>query len=152
MGAAKNMSKKVLKLDFTNDFDFPLIGIICGYKDFRLVFDLNYHLGFDFKRGNDVVVPAGKPGSSTRHSYYKHLGSDDEVYHIISNRDKDLTGYFIPEQKNIDYYFLVSQTNGRLDEKVLVKTIRQIDIIAGTYEIDPNELKSAEAFLIFMEA
>jgi hypothetical protein len=145
------MSKKILKLPVQNEFDFFLAGLISGYKDYRLCFDLNNALQLNFLRGNDVVLPAGKPGSSTRHSYFTGEGKDGEMYHVISNRDKDGTGYFIPEMKNIDYFLVVSAAPPGFRMDALVKTTRQVEIISGVYDLDPTELKSAETFLLFLE-
>jgi hypothetical protein len=146
------MSKKILKIDFGGDFDFLLAGIICGHKDYRLCFELNDSMALQLLRKEDVLLPAGKPVSSTRHSYYSSIGADNEHYHIISNRDKEGTGYYIPEKKNIDYFVLITETPTLFDFKYFVKQLRQITIIGGAYEFDPAEIKSAEAFFLFLES
>ena len=146
------MSKKILKLQFQNEFEFLLAGLISGYKDYRLCFELNTAMKLSFKRNKDVVLPAGKPGSSTTHSYFYSDGRNGERYHVISNRDKEGTGFYIPEMKNIDFFLLVSEASAKFDMDKLIKQTREIEIISGVYEIDPYELKSAEAFLLFLEA
>lgn len=146
-----NMTKKVLKLNYENEFDFLVAGLISAYRDFRVCFELNELLNFNMLRGEDVVVPAGKPGSNTRHSYFMCRGRNSESYHIISNRDKDGTGYFIPEMRNIDYFLLISEAPGSFDMNGLVRSVRKIDIISGVFEVEPAEMKSAEAFLLFLE-
>ena len=126
------MPKKVLKLDFESSFDFALAGIVCGYKDFRLCFELNLALNLNFKRNEDIYLSTGRPGSRTRHSYYNFLGIDNEIYHILSNRDKGNTGLYIPEMKNIDYFLIVTGLNNYLGSDQLklfqgfMKLIRRI--------------------------
>ena len=144
--------KKVVKLEFENDFEFLLAGVISGFKDYKLCYVLNHLLQLNFVRHQDVTVPVGKPGSFTRHSYFSALGKDQEHYHIISNRDKDGTGAFIPEMKSIDFFILVSEMPGNFNMNELTKKIRAIENISGIYEIDPSEMKSADAFLLFLEA
>ncbi len=146
------MTKKILKINFDNDCEFLLAGLISAYKDYKVCFELNQLLSIDFQRKEDVVVPAGKPVSNTRHSYFLCPGKDGECYHVISNRDKEGTGYFIPELRNIDYFLLVSEASGSFDMGKMVKSIRNIDIVSGAFELDPADIKSAEAFLLFLEA
>lgn len=145
------MPKKVLKLDFEGDFEFALAGMLCGYKDYRLCFELNLALNLNFERNDDISLSAGRPGSSTRHSYYSFNGPDNEVYHILSNRDKGNTGFYIPEMKNVDYFLLITGASPSFDVSMIISTIRNIEIISGIYEINPKELKSADSFLIFTE-
>jgi hypothetical protein len=145
------MSRKVLKLDYSGEFDFLLAGIVCGHKDYRLCFELNRHLRLDLHRRDDVLLPAGRPGSITSHSYYSHKGSDNEVYHVLSNKDSHGTGFYIPEMKNIDFFFLISQPNGSIGMKDLITTMRKVELVSGAYEIKPSDLKSSESFLLFLE-
>ncbi len=145
------MTKKVLQLNFEKDFDFQIVGLISAYRDFRLCFELNVAMKINFLRNKDVNVPAGKPGSNTRHSYFSCTGRDHEMYHVISNRDKDGTGYFIPEMRNIDYFLIVSDAAMSFDISNLIKVVRGIEIVSGAYEIYPSKMKSAEAFLLFLE-
>ncbi len=145
------MTKKVLQLNFEKDFDFLIVGLLSAYRDFRLCFELNEAMKINFLRNKDVYVPAGKPGSSTRHSYFSCTGRDHEKYHVISNRDKEGTGYFIPEMKNIDYFLIVSEVAMSYDISKLIKLVRGIEIVSGAYDIQPSQMKSAEAFLLFLE-
>ncbi len=146
-----NMTKKVLKLNYENEFEFLVAGLISAYRDFKVCFELNDLLRLNILRGEDVIVPAGKPGSTTRHSYFTCRGRNSESYHIISNRDKDGTGYFIPEMRNIDYFLLISEAPASFDMNGLVSSVRKIEIISGVFEVVPTEMKSAEAFLLFLE-
>lgn len=146
------MSKKILKLDFEGEYDFLLLGLICGYKDYKLCFELNEMLKLNFQRKDDVNFPAGRPGSNTRHSYYESAGNDFESYHILSNRDKAGTGFFIQEKKNVDFFLLITNAAGSFDLKKLISDIRKVDIVSGVYELDPYDLKSADSFLIFLES
>lgn len=145
------MPKKVLKLDFESNFDFSLAGLVCGYRDFRLCFELNLALNLNFVRNEDIYLSAGRPGSRTRHSYYNFMGADSETYHVLSNRDKGNTGFYIPEMRNIDFFLLVTGLNNYTDMDNIIEIIRSIEIVTGIYEINPKELKSAEAFLNFTE-
>ncbi len=146
------MSKKVIKLDFEGEYNFVLLGLICGFKDYKLCFELNQLLNLNFQRKEDVLFPAGRPGSSTRHSYFESKGHDFESYHVLSNRDKSGTGFVIPENKNIDFFVLVTDASLDFKTKNLITSLRKVEIISGVYEMDPYKIKSADSFLFFLES
>jgi len=54
--------------------------------------------------------------------------------------------------KNIDFFLIVSEAPGNYDMAGLIKQTREIEIVSGVYEIDPYDLKSAEVFLLVLEA
>ena len=95
--------QKILKLDFAQELDFLLVGIISGHKDYRLCFELNKALRLRFARKDDIVISAGKTGSSTIHARFLTGGNTSETYNLIGNRDLEHTGFFIPEMRNVDY-------------------------------------------------
>lgn len=146
------MSRKVLKLEIENEYEFLLAGIITGFKDYRLCYELNQLLQINLRRLPDIIVPAGKPGSHTRHSGYAGTGKNNETIYVVSNRDKEGTGNFIPEMKSIDYFIIISDVASNFDLTGLIKKIRSVENISGVYDIDPSGLKSADAFLLLLEA
>lgn len=143
--------QKVLKLDFEQELDFLLVGIISGYKDFRLCFELNKALRCRFAREKDVLISAGKPGSSTSHARFLTGGKASETYYLIGNRDLEHTGFFIPEMRNIDYFFLVTGYNDNFDLADVVEKMRSLKAVSGAFIIQPDGLKSAETFLNLIE-
>jgi hypothetical protein len=146
------MSKKILKLSYENNRDFSVAGIVSGYKDFKVCFELNHALDLNLKRFDDVSLAAGRPGSSTLHSYFAFSGKDGEDYHVISNKDKASTGFCIPELKEIDYFVVVSGAGSTFPFEQFVNRIRKIEIISGAYVIDHTSLKSVDSFLLFLES
>ena len=52
------MSK--LSLNFEEDYSFLLIGISCHAKDYRLCWELNKLLNFDFARADDLEINSKK--------------------------------------------------------------------------------------------
>ncbi len=143
--------QKILKLDFEQELDFLLVGIISGHKDFRLCFELNKALKLRFARKHDIIISAGKPGSSTSHARFLTGGNASETYNLIGNRDLEHTGFFIPEMRNVDYFFLVSGYNDNFDLAGMVEKMRKLSAVSGAFIIQPDGLKSAETFLNLIE-
>jgi hypothetical protein len=143
--------QKILKLDFAQELDFLLVGIISGHKDYRLCFELNKALRLRFARKDDIVISAGKPGSSTSHARFLTGGNSSETFNLIGNRDLEHTGFFIPEMRNVDYFFLVSGYNENFNLIGVVEKMRSLEAVSGAFIIQPGDLKSAETFLNLIE-
>ncbi|HEX5001227.1 MAG TPA: IPExxxVDY family protein [Bacteroidia bacterium] len=143
--------KNVIRFDIQDELSFSLMAVSSGNKDYRLCFDLNKALGLHLVRDEDVTVPLTRPGSATVHSCYSCSGTDGEQYYLVSNKDRNSTGYFVPEMTNINYFFVVSCEIGKREETALLNKLRQIEIIQAAYPIVPASLKSAEAFLYLLE-
>ena len=145
------MAKKILKIDFSSSIDFTLAGIICGFRNYRLCFELNRTFSLNLERIDDICLPAGLPGSETRHACYCHKDSDGRWLHLVSNKDRDGTGFFVPEMRNIDYFLLVTENADDYLMDNFIPKLRDVNIISGAYEIDPVQLKSASAFIYVLE-
>lgn len=143
--------QKVHKLEFDQELDFLLVGIISGHKDYRLCFELNKALSLEMHRCKDLVLSAGRPGSSTSHAWFTYGGSGRENYHLIGNRDLDHTGFYIPEMRNVDYFILIHGAAGNFELDKVVDQLRQLQVVSAAFVIEPAELKSAETFLILLE-
>lgn len=103
------------------------------------------------ERSDDISVPAGHPGSNTIHACYKGILDEDHGFFLISNKDSRGTGFLIPERRTFDYFLIIDPPCHQGDLKRCVDSIRDIDIVTGAFETDPNEYRSAEAFLIVLD-
>jgi len=139
------VAKKILKFEIPNEFDFLLLAVICSYKDYRLCFELNQQLKLKLKREKDLEVLNRQKNKSTFSNFY-FSSEDNEQFRVINN--KGGTRAFIPEMKTIDYFIIIKNLNQKKSVDDLINRIKKIEIISGIYEMDPNELKSGENFLI----
>ncbi|MEP7168139.1 MAG: IPExxxVDY family protein [Bacteroidota bacterium] len=140
------MAKKVLKLDIKNEYDFLLLAVICSYKDYRLCFELNLQLKLKLKREKDLEF-MNKQKNKNLFSNFYFSSTDNEQFRIINN--KGTTGAFVPEMKTMDYFIMIRNLNQKKSVDDLITKIKRVEIISGVYEINPDELKSAENFLIW---
>lgn len=139
------MPKKIIKFNISNNFDFLLLALVCSVKDYRLCFELNTQLKINLKRQADIELILDKQKNKSFFSNYYCL-QDEEQYHVISNKGSN--GSFIPEKKTIDYFLLIKNLSAKKNIDHLISNLKKIEIISGVYEMDPNELKSGENFLI----
>lgn len=139
--------KRNLKLDVQPEFNFELIGISSHENDYRLVWAINHalHVGFVRMENLQVVVPK----TSAELEFSRFIHEDEErflSYLLVSNRCAD--GFLFPGIRNIDYLLKVTQEQP--DEnmaKMLVKTLRGIDIVSGAYSLEPKSLKGIDQIM-----
>ncbi len=143
--------QKIHKLDFDQDLDCLLIGILSGARDYKLCFEVNRKLGLELSRLDDLAISTGRPGSQTVHTRFESRKSGEERYFLLSNRDTDNTGSFIPEMRNVDYFMVIAGMASNFEIKNMVASIRTIEVVTGAFEINPEDLKSAETFLCLLE-
>ena len=101
------MPKTILRLDDDDQYDFILVGIACQYKDYRLCHDLNTGLEIQLRRENDYEIFNGKRMENISFSFYRFVTGEDDHYFLLSNKGRQ--GLLIPEQKQIDYFFMVKE-------------------------------------------
>ena len=146
------MSKKTtLRIDYTADLDFSLTGISCGMKDYRLCFELNRALDLELERVEDLILPLARPGASTIHSCFSCCGGEGEMYYLISNRDRNGAGYFVPEHRNLNFLFVITGEGGRHLHDSVTDEIRRIQVVEAAFDVPPSGIKGADAFLFLLE-
>lgn len=127
-----------LTLELEEDYSFKLIGINCHVKDYRLCWEMNDALNFDFVKEEDyeIIIKNQKQG----YSFYSYLDEENYIdYYLISNRGE--FGLLIPEEKS-DFLLLIkgSVTKGQL--KQIGEQLHRIKNILTAYPIEVEHLKS----------
>jgi len=139
------MAKIVLKFDSGDAFDFLLIGIICQQKDYRLCHELNRKLSLELTRQEDYELKTPKRMNAAKFPLFKYENDDGDVFFIFSNKEKD--DLLVPEQHQVDYFFMIQENFKRIELQDLINAIREINLVLGAYPIDVKNLKSREHFL-----
>lgn len=136
------MAKKFIRLSEEDKFDFIVVGIVCHLRDYRLSMALNKKLGINLSKQDEYTVFNNKRMEDQFFSFYEYLNEDEDRYNLICNKSQK--GFLLPEQNQVDFLFLVSTTRMRLDESVLVATIKEIPIVLAAFKFDALKLKSRE--------
>lgn len=138
------MAKKTLKVIY--DYSFLLIGIVSNIKDYRFTWALNNKLSIELSKGEDLeLVLSGSTEASWFSRYKYKIPGTETVYFLISNKGN--SGYLIPEQRQIDYFLLVEEFQGRVNKESLLKDISNIDFVQSAFIMEANKLKSKENLL-----
>ncbi|UKJ07454.1 IPExxxVDY family protein [Solitalea lacus] len=137
------MNKKVLKISF--DYDFTLIGISAPTRDYRFCWFLNKELSFNLIKTDDIIL-LNKANEEIYFSrYHQFFEESEQDYFLIGN--KGISGYLIPERKEIDFFLLIHNLNYQSERDALLQQINKMSITQTAFFIDANKLKSKENFL-----
>lgn len=134
-------------LDIEYDYDFVLIGISSHEKDYRICWVLNNKLGLNLIKTEPLEIKDKKQDELSHFSLFCFEQPDDFMeYFIIANRSEK--GLLIPEQKHVDYFFIV---RGEIeDNKVMemIKRIKESNLVQTAFRIDVNSLKSKQNLIL----
>jgi hypothetical protein len=142
---ANNMAKTVIKFTNEDDYDFILIGLACQHRDYRLCHELNKTLGISMMKKDDYTVFNNKRMEDHAFSFYEFTNEEGDRYNLISNRCPK--GVLLPEQKALDYLFLIRPDKTRIDESELLQKLKNIRILLGVYKLEVLKLKSKDNLL-----
>ena len=135
------MKKHLLEIEY--DFDFVLIGISSHEKDYRICWALNQKLGLELTKTDALEIKDKKQEEASSFSLFVCERPDEFMeYLIIANRSEK--GLLIPEQKQMDYFFVIK---GEVEEEQieeLVNKIKEINFVLTAVRIDPSVLKSKQ--------
>lgn len=159
------MAKHTLEIEY--DFDFLLIGISSHEKDYRICWALNNKLGLNLVKQDSFEIKDKKASTPSYFSFFNEVNEEAfREYSVIANfsenkklaiaentlfgmddggsSDHSENNLLIPEQKQMNYFFIL---RGELeDEEVneLLKQIKSIDIVLTAVRIDPKSLRSKQ--------
>ena len=135
------MKKHLLEIEY--DFDFVLIGISSHEKDYRICWALNQKLGLELIKTDPLEIKDKKQEDASSFSLFVCERPDEFMeYLIIANRSEK--GLLIPEQKQMDYFFVIK---GEMDDEQIeemVNKIKEINFVLTAVRIDPSVLKSKQ--------
>lgn len=138
--------KKTLDFDYGDHLDFALIGIVCGYKDFRLCFEINKALEIKLGKVDDLEMKKEKKGSASFFSLYNYGNGDNEQYIVLANKGSN--GCFINELKHVDYFMLIRNLAPFNSLENIIERLKQISMITNITLLEASDYKSSENFLI----
>lgn len=155
-------------LDIEYDYDFVLIGISSHEKDYRICWALNQKLNIELAKQDSLEIKDKKEKTPSFFSFFSFEDEDAFAeYSVIANfsesksmvltentlfEDSDASrskykgdnNLLIPEQKQMNYFFVIraEMENEEVDE--LIKKIKELDIVLTAIRIDAKSLKSKQ--------
>jgi hypothetical protein len=139
---------KAVKLEVTDDFNFPLIGIVTTEPIYRLGFLINEMLGYNLKESRSLKVYHAKQQLVQEFPLFSEYADECcAVVHLIQN--KSLQGLLIEEQKQVDFWLKWEHT--LIDTDRVLAMLKKIKSINLAFEVKPGSLKSKSRLLFTVE-
>jgi hypothetical protein len=133
-------AKKILRLSEEDKFDFTVVGIVCQLRDYRLCMALNKKFEIKLSKQDEYTVFNNKRMEDHLFSFYEYINEEEDRYNLISNKSQK--GYLLPEQKQVDYLFILRLIRVTMDDQQILSALKEIPIILGAYKLEPAKLKS----------
>jgi hypothetical protein len=139
------LGKYTLEIEY--DYDFVLIGISSHEKDYRICWALNNQLGLNLTKTDALEIKDKKQDELSHFSLFSFEQPDEFMeYFIIANRSEK--GLLIPEQKQVDYFFII---RGEVDDEKVMEMVKQIkdsNLVQTAFRVDVNALKSKQNLIL----
>jgi len=147
------LGKHTLEIEY--DFDFLLIGISSHEKDYRLCWAINNKLNIELTKQDSLEIKGKKQNTPSYFSFFFFENPDAfKEYVIVANFSESKEAeanklfeeneYLIPEQKSMDYFFIIK---GELDSDeindILIQ-LKEINTIQAAMRIDVKSLKNKQ--------
>ena len=129
------------KLDCAHDYEFVVLAINSHIKGYKLCWNINNQLGFNFEMTDAHIV-----SEDLEFTRYSMRNKKDAKLDILSNRSKK--GFLIPSQKSVNYFLVIKDENwNEIKESFLLK-LRAINEILLVFELDLEKTKNSNRFII----
>jgi hypothetical protein len=159
------LGKHTLEIEY--DYDFVLIGISSHEKDYRICWALNQKLGINLSKQDSLEIKDKKQSTPSYFSFFSFSDEDAFTeYSVIANfsenkslavtentlfadteRSKSQSGtndLLIPEQKQMNYFFVLRAEIEEEEIAEMLRRIKEIDIVLTAIRIDAKSLKSKQ--------
>jgi hypothetical protein len=154
------LAKHTLEIEF--DYDFVLIGISSHEKDYRLCWTINNALNLQLTKQESLEIKGKKQTTPSFFSFFLFEKQDDFIdYAIIANLSESKTveqttstlfdaldesdnEYLIPEQKQMNYFFLIRGEIENEEVNEIIKQIKEIENVQTAVRIDVKSLRSKQ--------
>lgn len=154
------MAKHTLEIEF--DYDFVLIGISSHEKDYRLCWTVNNALNLQLSKQESLEIKGKKQTTPSFFSFFLFEKQDDFIdYAIIANLSESKTveqttstlfdaldesdnEYLIPEQKQMNYFFLIRGEIENEEVNEIIQQIKEIENVQTAVRIDVKSLRSKQ--------
>lgn len=138
------MAKKILKINYDDGMDFFLFGIVTGFKDYRICYELNKALDINLERISEHTLLVGKNNSQLKYEQFRFINEYDQSFTLIANRNEKQL--LLPELNMIDFLLIIDPAEG-IDTDEYLKIIKAIDLVSAAFLFDPKSLKSRQNLL-----
>lgn len=127
-------------LDQVEEIDFSVLAINSHTKGYTLCWNINKQQQLNFEKVEDQII--NKKMVFSRYSCVTNKGDE---YNIIANRSKN--GYFIPDQKSINYFLIANNRNWSVEKKEFIRKLRENKEVLLVFEFDVIKSKYINRFI-----
>ena len=131
------------KINFEEDFEGALFGIVTQLKDYRLCWHINKELSFDLIRMNDIEIIHKKKNKTAVFSLFRFENDLDKLLvHLVSNKHQG--EHLISEVRQADFILVIHGEVNTEKKDDFFSALKNIPAIQLVVPIDSSKLKLRE--------
>jgi hypothetical protein len=138
------MPVHILEMDYSDQYDFVLVGLSCNQREHRLAWALNRVMGWSLERKDDVVITV-RTGSSSHPHFSFADPVDQTVIALLSNRGEG--GWLLPEWPQFDY-LLKAEGEACPETGEWCRGIRKVQFVSAAIPLSAEKLKSIHHLIL----
>jgi len=144
------MAKKIILETRSEPAFYTLIGISCHLMDYRLIYELNRKLDFNFIKENDFSIINSPTGDNLSFSFYIYRDEDQRLsYYLLSNRGRE--GLLFPKFKQADFLLIIEGVFRKQKKDILLTSLHSVPKVLTAFEVKHSDLRNLESFLMDLE-
>jgi hypothetical protein len=126
------MALKRLKIE--NETDAFVLAISCHQKSIKLAWEIGRALSCELQATTQYDNNVYFINDIKNHPYFKWVDPTERfTFHLIKNQSVD--SFLVPQQKQIDFFFVVTGNYAELDFEEGTKSIKAIDSVLTAFPI-----------------
>lgn len=137
------------KLILEYEYDFELIGIVSGVREYNLAWHINKKLEIDLKKEVDLIYKGNKNSDFLISNFI--FEDEYNSFRLLKNRAiysfDNLNLFLLPELKKIDYFVMLTGNFSNYASTFRSK-IKEISVVELAQTIDYQNLKSKENLIL----
>jgi len=127
-------------MDYSDQYDFVLIGLSCVEREHRLAWAINKTMGWNLAREKDLEVVMKSGLSSHARFSFRHP-EDQTVFTLLANRSD--SSVLLPEWGQFDYLLKI-QEDSHESEEVIFGKIRRVPFVLAALELPSEKVRSIQ--------
>ncbi len=140
------MGRQILRVEF--DYDFAIIALVTGLRDYRLCWFINKALDIDLQRQDDLEIHLPDKKTLARFScFYAWNNLERKGIHCISNRSGN-NRYLLPELKMIDFIVRISGCYEEQEIDDILEALKCIQQVQSAFRVEVENLRSKQNLIL----
>lgn len=125
-------------------YDFFLIGLSSGTKDYQVAWSVNKSLGIHLEKKENFLLK-NKKGRESSFPVFEYSDNDGFKYYILIGNHSP-NGCFSAEYNKLDFFLLIRDTSMDFQINSIMEKLKTAPLVNLSHLLNPQEIKAKKQF------